>query len=404
MPKRPFHDDFRFKRRNGIFYVIFRFEPGRPRSTGQTTESDAIAWAYAHMNEPVRPNVTFADFTKCFFVPGECSWATRMLKKGRTFNAEYFTGHRNRLTAYMLPKFGPLLVSAITTKTIDEWLMDLKAIRTKEDLAAESKHKILVTLKKILEEAKYQGVIASNPAKDVSPFYDKSAGRDPFSISELHTLFPEDIDRLLHIWQTLPWATYFYVMASCGLRPGEAAALQWVDWIRSLHGVIVRWSVENKTGELKGLKTEKKGVQMKPAMLTARAETLLIMHESAQERTQLDDMVFQVNGAALKLETCRKHFRASCKRAGVELNGRTPYSLRHTFNTLVSKSATLSQLQTAMGHITMSSSQRYLHPEPEDLLEQAAPVRNIVERVFSTGVIEPLLLSVRPRDYKEDHG
>lgn len=383
MPRKPYHDDFRFKVRNGIYYVLYRYEPGRPRSTGQTTETEAIAWAYAHLGESTRSASTLRDFARDFFIPGKCTWATRMLKKGRTFAADYFPGHRYRLEGYVLPRFGSLLVSAITTKMLDEWLMDLRGSRSGEELSAETKHKMLVTLRKVFEEAVYQGVISTNPAKGVSPFYDRNPGREPFTVAELAQLFPDDYDELTGIWLTRSWAAFFYVQASCGLRPGEVAALQWGDWIRSLHGAIIRRSVEHGSQKLKGLKTEKKGVDMKPAVFTSRAEELLLMLEAESERTGLDDLVFSINGRPLILETANKHFKASCVRAGVDPAGRTQYCLRHTFNTLVAKRASLVQLQTAMGHVSMSSSRRYMHPAPEDLLEQAAPVRDVIENVFT---------------------
>ena len=73
-------------------------------------------------------------------------------KKGRTFNAEYFSSHRHRLTTYVLPKFGGLALAAITTKIIDEWLMDLRGVRKKDNLSAATKQKLLVTVVKVFEE------------------------------------------------------------------------------------------------------------------------------------------------------------------------------------------------------------------------------------------------------------
>ena len=386
MARKSYHEHFRFKNRNGIYYVLYRIEPGRPRSTGQHTEEDAIAWAYAHMGEKVHVRTTLKEFAKDFFIPGKCTWATRMLKKGRTFNAEYFSGHRGRLKTYILPKFGPLLVSAITTKMLDEWLMDLKSSRNGEDLAVESKHKILVCLRKVFGEAVYQGLIDTDPAAAVTPFYGASTEREPFTVEEIQTLFPEGMDELLRIWQTLPWATYFFIMASCGLRPGEVAALGWGDWYRSLHGLIVNKSVENKSGRIKGLKTEKRGTDMKPAILTERAEMLLLTLESQTEDTSPEQLIFgRKNGGTMILESSNKHFKASCIRAGIEHRGRTQYCLRHTFNSHVAKKASLSQLQTAMGHVTMSSSNRYLHPTAEDLLEEVQGIRNIIHQVFDSG-------------------
>jgi hypothetical protein len=58
LPRKPYHKDFRFKKRNGIYYVIYRTRPDQVRITGQRTESDAIAWAYANKDEQPRPQIT----------------------------------------------------------------------------------------------------------------------------------------------------------------------------------------------------------------------------------------------------------------------------------------------------------------------------------------------------------
>lgn len=383
MPKKPYHKEFRFKVRNGIYYVLYKTRPDQLRSTGQRTESDAIAWAYANMNTKPSPQITLRTFAQDFFIPGKCPWSTRMLKKGRTFNAYYFDGHRSRLNRYILPEFGPFVLSAISTKMIDEWLMSLKSVRNGQPLAAQSKAKIIVALRRIFAEAEYQGIIDSNPAEKVEPFVDKSQGRQPFTVDELRTLFPENIDELLGIWQSLSWATFFYIMATCGLRPSEAAALMWGDWNRSLHGAVIQRSVENKTGKMKGLKTDKHGVTMKAAMFTDRAENLLLMLEAQSERTNRDDLIFhRGDGQPHITETILKHFKASCDRAEINRGSRTTYSLRHSFNTHMAKLTTLNQVQDAMGHITLSSSKQYYHPTPEALLEKAASIRDLVAEVY----------------------
>ena len=383
MPRKPYHDDFRFKNRNGIYYVIYRTRPDRPVSTGQRTEEEAIAWAYAHRDERPSPKITLKDFARDFFIPGKCSWSTRMLEKGRTYHAEYFPAHRGRLLQYILPKFGPLVLSAITAKTIDEWLMHLEGVRVGEQLSAASRMKILIAFRKIMDEAKYQGIISSNPAEEVEPFTDSRPGREPFTIDELRRLFPDDIADLMIIWQGLSWATFFYILATCGLRPGEAKALKWGDWDKSRHGAVISQAVENKTGRLKGLKTERAGVSMKAAMFTEKAENLLLMLEAKTENTDPDQLIFiRENGRPHITETVLKHFKASCDRAGIDRRGRTTYSLRHSFNTHLAKLASLSQVQDAMGHVTLSSSKRYFHPTPEALLEKAQGIRDLVQQVY----------------------
>ena len=382
MARKAYHDDFRFKNRNGVFYVIYRTRPDRPISTGQQTENDAVAWAYSHIEDKPKTKLTFRQFAQDFFIPGKCPWTIRMTKKGRSFGAEYLPGHRSRLECYLLPEFGPLLINAISTKMIDRWLIDLQSIRKDQPLAAATKDKILIGLRLILREAVYEGLISDNPAEYVEPFKDNNPGREVFSVEELTLFFPEDIDRLLEIWGSLQWAAFFYIMASCGLRPGEAAGFQWGDWIRTFHGAVIQRSVENKTGRMKGLKTDKNGIQMKPAIFTEKAEQLLLMLEAKLERTGFDDLIFQINNKPLKTETILKHFKYSCQRAGVNRRERTTYCLRHSFNTHLLRQASLQQVQELMGHTTLTSSRRYNHPRAEDLLAKAQGMRTYVNVIY----------------------
>lgn len=383
MPAKPYHKDFRFKSRNGVYYVIYRFRPERPLSTGQRTEEDAVVWAYAHMDDKPGGNIMLKEFAKDFFLPGKCTWSTRMLAKGRTYHGKYFPEQRRRLENYILPRFGPLLVSAIGVKEIDEWLMSLRNYKTGEPLASQTRRKILIAFRQILGEAKYQKVINDNPAAEVDLYIAGGAEREPFSVAELHLLFPEDIDALLPIWKSLSWAVYFYIMASCGLRPGEASALRWGDWNRALHGAIIARSVEGKTSRIKGLKTAKKGLSKKPATFTSRAEQLLLMLESQTENSDPDSLIFQRhNGGPILYDSGNRHFKASCRRAGVYPRGRSQYCLRHTYNTHLLNLASVKQVQMMMGHLSLQSSIQYDHPTEENLLEQAGAMREMVENVF----------------------
>ncbi len=172
-------------------------------------------------------------------------------------------------------------------------------------------------------------------------------------------------------------------MASCGLRPGEVAGLRWGDWNKKMHGAVVSHAIENRTGTIKGLKTDRAGMKQKPAIFTDRAEALLLMFEAQTENTDTGELIFKrENGKPFLLETSNKHFKAACERAEIDRHNRPAYSLRHSFNTLLSKNVSLEMLQKAMGHITLQSSKRYLHPTDEDLLEQAQGIRNYVEAVF----------------------
>ena len=94
--KKPYHDYFRFKVRNGIFYVIYKTIPDTRISTGQKSEEDAINWAYSHMYQTgeKRKDLTLKEFAKSFFIPGQCPHEKRKTSKGKTFGADYLLGHK----------------------------------------------------------------------------------------------------------------------------------------------------------------------------------------------------------------------------------------------------------------------------------------------------------------------
>jgi len=90
-----------------------------------------------------------------------------------------------------------------------------------------------------------------------------------------------------------------------------------------------------------------------------------------------DDFFFLVNGRLLRPEVSNKHLRGACKRAGVALEGRTQYSLRHSFETGLAGLVENKVLLELMAHTAFHP--EYDHRGPEHVLEQLQPVRAILE-------------------------
>lgn len=201
-------------------------------------------------------------------------------------------------------------------------------------LSAATMEKVVTTLRIIMREAKYHLLIKENPVADVVPWHGPAKERKAFTPEEIRGLFPEDPERLKKIWLKESWATYFYLMLTCGLRNGEVSALRWKDWYREEHGLIIKHAVENRSRRLKGLKTEKNGVKGRGVSLTARAESMLIV-VSAQRPHETEDLIFHVKGRAIIPDVAGKHFRGACLRAKIDRGERTPYSLLHAFVTLM---------------------------------------------------------------------
>ncbi len=70
------------------------------------------------------------------------------------------------------------------------------------------------------------------------------------------------------------------------------------------------------------------------------------------------------------LESANKHFRASCKKAGVDPGKRSQYCLRHSFNTHALHILEMKEVQKLMGHRTDEMTRHYYHPTDEDVLNQ----------------------------------
>ncbi|MCD6397885.1 MAG: hypothetical protein J7L71_10130 [Spirochaetaceae bacterium] len=85
--------------------------------------------------------------------------------KNKRYASDFLTVNQGRLDNYILPYFGSYLLPAIKPRMIDDWLITL--IGKFKPLSHSSKNKILVTLRHILQEAKDQELIDSNPAAEV---------------------------------------------------------------------------------------------------------------------------------------------------------------------------------------------------------------------------------------------
>lgn len=342
--------------------------------------NDAVAWAYTNMETvQSRSTISFREFAQHFFDPERCTWTKRKFAKNRRkgiedripFGAEYLPAHRGRLKNYLLPRWGPVPLNRISAKAIDEGLMDLDSSRTGFPLSPASLDKVLTALRHILGEAKYQGYLAENHAAAVEPYSTAaSRQREPFILVEIRKLFPEDIDEAIRIWQSLSWYGYFLMQWTCGLRPGEVGAFMLQDWIKEHHGAVIRRALENKTLNIKGLKTEKRG-------MTVKLESVLTLLEF--QGVANDKLLFTVNDRPIKAETANKHFNASAARAGVDLQSRTQYCLRHTFYTEALEIMPEKEVEKMAGHKMLRK--EYDHRKGLDFLKTAQPLRKIVNKL-----------------------
>lgn len=371
------HPFYLIKRRVGakrIYYVVYDDDPSQRKSTGieATPENReaAVAWAYAHQRDIYAQRITLRELTVDMFTD-RCRWRARVTSKGRTFGPEYWMQHRGRLDNWILPRFGSFPPDDIKPPMIDDWLLEIKVAKATKD-------KIIQTFRRVYDELVYRSYATTNPARSVSYYSDSEQKRQPITLEDFHALFPEDEEELIRIWGGLKWATFFYIMATTGMRPGELTAFDLDNYIPGV-GYACATATEHKTREVKGLKTSKKGVAVKPVYLTTRAEQLI-----AKYRLKIPPQRRLLFAGATQIphpsQTTNKAFRAALRRSSRGNRNLTQYSLRHFFSTMIA--TVLSEEEAALYLGQTKYRDDYDHRKAVDHLRADHRMKSVAETLF----------------------
>lgn len=372
---------FRKPKQLGKYQVQFSFRPGKWISTGTDDIAAAVLWAedyLAHSLQKSDRQITFREFAKGFYSEDRYQTKERNLKFGRDYDEAYYQKRDGHLRHYILPEFGDWLVDSISDVAVERFLLNLKNFRSGDKLADNTKNNIRQTLVEILQEAKRQGLVSENRARESQKFAVSYSEREVFTPEEMKIMFPEDDRQCERFWGGLMWATYFLIMRDTGFRPGEIAALQIENFFPELHGVYTQNSVNYRTREIKpSIKTTKKGKKYKVGILTAQTERFVERLISECKRKNRTILFVLDDGNLFKPDTSNKHFKSKIF-SYIPRRNRTQYCLRHSFDTDLSGEITDEKLNELMGH--MSKRIDYDHRKPERILSQLQPVREILEK------------------------
>lgn len=147
--------------------------------------------------------------------------------------------HQLALRRHLLPRFGGLQLSDISTESLQEFVAGLQG------LSPASIHNVLKALKAVWTSAEAWSYVSHNPfAKLRKPRLRKGQARY-FSGTQ--------IQQILDTAQE-PERTIYWILAQAGLRIGEALALRWEDFDADRSILQVRGSVWR--GHLKDTKTD----------------------------------------------------------------------------------------------------------------------------------------------------
>jgi len=122
------------------------------------------------------------------------------------------------LVNHVFPALGKTRLDQLTRPGIERFLVDL-------ELSNQTRNHLLYALKTVLSEAQAENFIPRNPLEHAEPLGKKARRRDAFTLDELRALFPPDLAELLRVWGQPKYVALFVVLATTGIREGEARAL-----------------------------------------------------------------------------------------------------------------------------------------------------------------------------------
>lgn len=177
-----------------VFYYVTYDAQGKRRkfSTGCTTKTQAMAYTMDLFKRnaliPVKQEpivvLTFGEYAKDWWTPG-CDYVKDESGRGRDLTEQYIKTNRQLMVKYILPTFKSSPLSDITASKIEAWQRFLTG---KKNLAPKSANNILSIFSVILEEARRQGHIKTNPMKEVRTLANKSKQRGILSFEEARDL------------------------------------------------------------------------------------------------------------------------------------------------------------------------------------------------------------------------
>lgn len=241
-------------------------------------------------------------------------------------NEKYVKGKEEKVRVHLMPFFGDKVLSEITTGLVNEYrmrrLQDIS--RTGRPPSRSTLHSEIVTLRQILKTACSQGWITHVP--DLSSTYKKNgkiSHRAWFSPTEYKSLVEATRRRAekplnnRHEWACKQLHDYVLFMANTGLRPDEAARLEYRD-------VTVSKDAGTKETILEIEVRGKRGVGWCKSMPGAVYPFQRLVERN---KPKPSDKIFPGSRREL-FNTILDELGMKADRDG---NPRTAYSLRHTY-------------------------------------------------------------------------
>ena len=341
---------------------------GKWKSTGKDTKREAKTWVEVFADQGnISNGISMRDFiTSMIEDDGPDSYISFRRSSGKMPSEATWNIMKTILRLYIIPRFGDFMITEISPRMIQNWLVTMKS-KFDKPLASSYKDNILSHLSTVFDYAVFCGIIDHNPCRDIIGIRKTtSRKKKEFTDEELASLFPDDDSKLISIWSSKLIACYYMILRDTGWRPGEAAALTPANYIRSTHGIYTTRSVDSFTHTVKDrIKTSDSGYSMKIGILSERTSALLEEIINGMDDNQI---IFTINGNLFVRSKLITIFNKALMACGIEQEGHCPYSFRVTFLTRTSMMYPDSVVMEMMGHKKWHSC--YDKRSPAELLEK----------------------------------
>lgn len=304
----------------------------------------------ANLPDPtnIKRKITVFEIAENMFIP-ESEHVQRLVQLGKKLSPRTLSNYRG-FVKEIIKEFGNYYIEDLTIPMVNGYLMTLT------ERSGSWKNSYLETLNHIYKEApwycKYPVIKPEFPR-----FARNSKKADIFSQEELAKFFDG-----ANWTDGLREYLLFLVMASCGLRLGEARGLRVKQFIIESHALVIDGFVE-RSGNRTNYNKKGSDEDQKLRVTLVPDETMKMVESYIQSHNlNEDDFIFsRDDGRPLRQEYLESVFHRVLIKAGIDSSDRKlcPHSFRFTYVTRMRRNVDAETVQKMVGHSSVEMTEYY---------------------------------------------
>ncbi|MCR5252615.1 MAG: site-specific integrase [Treponema sp.] len=338
---------------------------------GCKTESDALLFISNFKKRLLLDNQYLIKNIASDMFLSESEHLKRLKKFGKTLSADTIQQKR-QFIELIIKSFGNKKINELKISEIENYLLE-------DDIHSGSwKNFYLETFGNIYDETIWKCKTPVQKPK-FQRFARNSRKPDVFTEQELNLIFNKNL------WDSYKEWLLFYVTSACGLRLGEARALQ-VRQIKIREGVLIVDGFLKRNGirtnyNKKGNENDQKirCVPIPDKILIELINYINLKGLTSNDFLFLNDLEKTYTNCHLE-HTFKKVLRLS----GVNTAGKkfVPHSLRFTYVTKMRTAFSVEDVRKMVGHSSTEMTEYYTRMMISDMCQALQPARNVVNELF----------------------